>query len=72
MNWSSRTDRKAVSLHVARLAQSTIQRKGEDLMLNGGEIAPAPLLGSSGARILTTPVHEMQRRGIAMAVERGG
>ena len=41
-------------------------------MLNGGEIAPAPLLGSSGARILTTLVHEMERRGIAMAVERGG
>ncbi len=62
--------------------------KDERLNPNGGAIALRHPLGASGAKILTTLVHEMRRRpdvgfglatmcigvgqGIAMVVERGG
>ena len=64
------------------------RRRGRALNANGGAIALGHPLGCSGARLLTTMVHELQRRddaqlglatmcigvgqGIAMVVEKTG
>jgi acetyl-CoA acyltransferase len=71
---------------LAVLYEWEMDAEDERVNLNGGAIALGHPLGASGARILTTLVHEMQRRdevrygvatmcigvgqGIAMVVER--
>jgi acetyl-CoA C-acetyltransferase len=49
---------------VALAAQDALGIPHEKLNVNGGAVALGHPIGASGARILTTLVHEMQRRGV--------